>query len=219
MQGDKIRVYAWEVPVRLTHWVNVVSILVLSITGYYIGDPFIHASSGKQYIMGWMRFIHFVAAYTFLMSLIIRFYWSFMGNKYSRLKEWFPFSAQDWKYAFEELKFYLNIGRKEPHVIGHTALFGLAGLVVITISLFMVFSGFALYSVTHSGVLWTAMGGWLLGIMNIQTIRLFHHLLMYVILSFAIMHVYISWYSDVRKGNGMIGSIFNGYKFIPKDRD
>ena len=219
MQGDRIKVYAWEVPVRLTHWINVLCILILSVTGYYIGDPFIHATSSKQYIMGWMRFIHFVVAYTFVMSLIIRFYWAFMGNKYASLNKWFPFSAKDWKYAFEELQFYLMIGKKQPHTIGHTALFGLAGLVVTVISLFMVFSGFAMYSVTRSGVLWTVLGGWLLGFMDLQTLRLFHHLLMYLILSIALVHVYISWYSDVRKANGLIGSMFNGYKFIPKDRD
>jgi Ni/Fe-hydrogenase 1 B-type cytochrome subunit len=216
MPKDRSRVYAWEFPVRLTHWINVLSILTLSVTGYYIGDPFIHAVSGKHYIMGWFRFIHFCAAYTFLMSLIIRFYWSFMGNKYSRLREWFPFSAREWKYAVEELKFYLFLKKEPPHVIGHTALFGLAGLAVIGISLFMVFSGFAMYSVTHSGVLWTALGGWLLAFINLQTVRLYHHMFMYVVLAFAMIHVYISWYSDLKKGNGLMGSIFSGYKFIPK---
>ena len=219
MQDNRVKVYAWEAPIRLTHWVNVFSILTLSITGYYISDPYFYAISSKQFIMGWMRFIHFVAAYTFLMSLIIRFYWSFMGNRYAKLKEWLPFSSQDWKYLIQELKFYLMISKKQPHAIGHTALFGLVGIVVIVMSLFMVFSGFAMYSVTHSGALWTALGGWLLGFMDLQTIRLFHHLLMYVFFAFAMAHVYISWYSDVKKGNGLMGSMFNGYKFIPKNRD
>ncbi|MDI6728564.1 MAG: cytochrome b/b6 domain-containing protein, partial [Thermodesulfovibrionales bacterium] len=62
------RVYVWEFPVRLTHWINVLGIASLSITGYYIGNPFVHAVSTDQYIMGWMRFIHFVAAYLFAVS-------------------------------------------------------------------------------------------------------------------------------------------------------
>ena len=56
------RVYAWEFPIRLTHWLNVLSILTLSVTGLYIGFPFIHATSADQYIMGTIRFVPFVAA-------------------------------------------------------------------------------------------------------------------------------------------------------------
>ena len=35
-----VRVYVWEIPVRVTHWVIVLSILILSVTGFYIGHPF-----------------------------------------------------------------------------------------------------------------------------------------------------------------------------------
>ena len=33
------RVYVWEVPVRLYHWLNALCIVVLCITGYLIGQP------------------------------------------------------------------------------------------------------------------------------------------------------------------------------------
>ena len=59
------RAYVWEVPVRLTHWVNVLAILVLAGTGFYIGNPFI---SGSVYLMGWVRAIHRITAYTFAAS-------------------------------------------------------------------------------------------------------------------------------------------------------
>ncbi|HDH12146.1 MAG TPA: Ni/Fe-hydrogenase, b-type cytochrome subunit, partial [Nitrospirae bacterium] len=56
------RVYVWEFPVRWSHWILASSIAVMSITGYYIGNPFIPAASSNQYLMGWMRMIHLVAA-------------------------------------------------------------------------------------------------------------------------------------------------------------
>ena len=31
----KKKVYVWEFPVRLTHWLNVICLLVLSVTGFY----------------------------------------------------------------------------------------------------------------------------------------------------------------------------------------
>jgi Ni/Fe-hydrogenase 1 B-type cytochrome subunit len=214
MQKDRIRIYAWEFPVRFTHWINVLSIITLSLTGFYIGRPFIHAVSPEQYIMGWIRFIHFTAAYMFLMSMIIRLYWAFMGNKYASYKVWFPFTPKRFGDLIGTLKFYLFISRTPPYAVGHTALAGITYFLIFIILIFQIVSGFAMYSVTHSGAVWTLLGGWLLGVMQLQTVRMFHHVLMYVILAFAAVHVYIAWFLDLRERNGLMGSIFGGYKFV-----
>ncbi len=216
MKDEKVKVYVWELPVRFTHWINVFCLLALSVTGYYVAKPFIHAVSADQYIMGWMRFIHFVAAYTFLMSILIRLYWAFAGNKHASIRHLFPVSGKDWEYLVEELKFYLFMSKKAPHTVGHTVLQGWADLVIILVFLFQIASGFAMYSVTHNGMIWTLLGGWLLSYTDLQTLRLFHHLSMYVVIAFAVVHIYIAWMSDCVKKNGLMLSIFNGYKTIPK---
>ena len=220
MKDERSIVYVWEYPVRLTHWLNFLCILVLSVTGFYIGNPFIHAYSSEQFIMGWVRFIHFIAAYLFIMSMIIRLYWSVMGNKYASFKTWFPLSSSDMREVLTELKFYFIISKKPRKIVGHTYLGGLTMLIMFAIFIFEIVSGFALYSVTHSSKIWTVLGGWLLGIMSLPTIRLYHHLFMYAILVFALVHVYIAWYSDVYEKNSLMGSIFSGYKFITgKEQD
>jgi len=33
------RVYVWEIPIRVYHWLNALCILVLCVTGYMIGQP------------------------------------------------------------------------------------------------------------------------------------------------------------------------------------
>ncbi len=219
MKDEKVKVYVWELPVRFTHWINVLCLLALSVTGYYVARPFIHAVSSEQYIMGWMRFIHFVAAYAFLMSILIRLYWAFAGNKHASIKSLFPVSGQNWKYLVEELKFYLFMSNRAPRTVGHTVLQGWADLGIILVFLFQIASGFAMYSVTHTGMIWTLLGGWLLGYSDLQTLRLYHHLSMYVVIAFAIVHIYIAWLSSSVKQNGLMMSIFNGYKYIPKKRD
>jgi Ni/Fe-hydrogenase 1 B-type cytochrome subunit len=208
------REYVWEFPVRFTHWINVLSILVLSVTGFYIGRPFIHATSSDQYIMGWIRVVHFITAYVFMMSMIIRLYWAFAGNRYASIRTWFPFSKREMSELGKEFKFYFMISKQPPRVVGHTAFGGFTMIAVFLIFFFMIGSGFALYSVNHSGAIWTFLGGWLTNYMTLQTIRLWHHLAMYGILAFAMLHVYISWYSDIHEKNGILGSIFGGYKFI-----
>lgn len=213
-QTERIRVYAWEFPVRLTHWINVLCIASLSITGFYIGNPFMHAVSSEEYIMGWMRFIHFVAAYTFMMSMVVRIYWALVGNRYARWKVWLPLSSRQWKDLWSAVKFYLFISKKPPYAVGHTVLAGVTYLIVFGLFIFQIIAGSALYSLTHQGTLWTILGGWLTGVMHLQTIRLYHHLTMYVILAFVIVHVYIGWFLDLKEKNGLMGSIFSGYKFV-----
>lgn len=208
------REYIWEVPVRLTHWLFVLSIVAFSVTGLYIGSPYLYAVSTKEYIMGWMRFIHFVAAYVFLMSFIIRMYWALMGNKYACFCVWFPFTAKKMREFIDTLKFYLLIRNKPPDNAGHTALAGFTYLIIYLLFLFEIFSGFALYSVNHTGAIWTILGGWMTGFMYLPMIRLYHHLVMYVLIAFAILHVYLAIFADSREKNGLLLSIFSGYKFV-----
>ena len=217
MNGQQMHpVYVWEVPVRLTHWINFLSILALSITGFYIGRPFIHALSAEQYVMGWMRFIHFVSAYVLLMGIVVRLYWALVGNKYANWRAFNPFSRQYWKELAGWVKFYLLVGKEPRHAVGHPALASFSYLVLLLLFIFEIISGFALYSTTHkAGGIWTFMGGWLTTVMNLQLIRLYHHLVMYVILAFVILHVYISWFLGGLEGNGLMSSIFTGYKFVP----
>jgi len=215
MQPNRIRVYAWEFPVRFTHWINFLCLVAFSITGYYIGRPFIHAVSTRQYIMGWMRFIHFVSAYVFLLSMIIRIYWMFLGNKYASWRVFLPLTIKQWQDMLGGLKFYLFITKKPPYAVGHSAMAALTYLGVFGLFAFELVSGFALYSQSHlHSFILTVLGGWLLGILSPQTIRLWHHLVMYFFLAFTLIHVYIGWYLDSAEKNGVMGSIFGGYKFV-----
>ncbi len=209
------RVYAWEFPVRLTHWINVLAILTLSVTGFYIGAPFMHAYRTEQYIMGYMRVVHFVAAYALMLSLVIRLYWAFMGNRYASWRVWFPFSRERRTDLVEAAKFYAFLSRKPPYAVGHTALAGITYFFVYLIIAFEVVSGFAHYSVSHPpSIVWTLLGGWLLAVMETSTIRLLHHVAMYILIAFTFVHVYIAWWLDGAAKNGLMGSIFGGYKFV-----
>lgn len=214
MAVQRLRVYAWEFPVRLTHWVNFLCIISFTVTGLYIGSPYVHAISADQYVMGWMRFIHFTTGYLFLMMMLLRIYWAFAGNRYASWRVWFPYSGRNWKDLVDTAKFYLFISRKPPYAVGHTALAGATYLVVFLLFIFEIVSGFALYSQAQEGAIFTVLGGWLLGVMHVQTVRLLHHLVMYVILAFVIIHVYIGWLLDRVERNGLMGSIFGGYKFV-----
>ncbi|MFA5354256.1 MAG: Ni/Fe-hydrogenase, b-type cytochrome subunit, partial [Thermodesulfovibrionales bacterium] len=191
------RVYVWEFPVRLTHWVNVLSIVALSFTGYYVGAPFIHALEAKTYLMGWMRLIHFTAAYLFTISFLVRIYWMFGGNRHASWRVFNPFSSEKLNDLVDISKFYLLLTKEPPAALmkpGHTACATYVYLGLFVLFIAQILTGFALYSMSHVGFLWTILGGWVLALAHEQTLRLWHHIIMWLMIVFAIVHVYIGWF-------------------------
>ena len=90
--GDYHWVYLWEWPIRLMHWLAALSLLILAVTGLYIGRPYFVTSgdTSSHYLMGWVRFLHFAAAAVLVATAIVRVYWLFAGNKYERWVALFP---------------------------------------------------------------------------------------------------------------------------------
>ncbi len=209
------KVYVWEIPVRLTHWLNVLSILALGVTGIYIGSPYIFATNENQFIMAKMRYIHFIASYVFLVCVLVRVYWLFVGNQYAKWDQFIPVSEERRKNIAGTTSFYCFLRSECPHVIGHTGLAGLAYVVLFIISVAEIVTGFALYSQSHVGGFWmTVLGGWLFSIMGQGVIRLIHHLLMWAIAIFVILHVYISAHNTLIEKTRLFTSMFSGYKSI-----
>ena len=132
---ERIRTYIWEAPVRLTHWVNFFLIIALSVTGIYIGKPFLHPVSVDAYTMGTMKFIHFIAAYAFLMSVIIRVYWAFAGNKYANWRVFLPLTSRQRHDLGDATRYYMFIGQKPPYAAGHTQCAGIAYFFLFSLSL------------------------------------------------------------------------------------
>jgi Ni/Fe-hydrogenase 1 B-type cytochrome subunit len=212
-----VTAYVWEWPVRIAHWVIFISIVVLSVTGLYIGSPVTLAQSSTQYVMGWVRFIHLVTGYIFAVAVASRIYWMFAGNKYASWRAFVPsFFADGRRNMKETFLFYTFLKREAPHVTGHNALAGSAYLLVFILYIIMIFTGFALYSQYAPQSLIHNLFGWMFDLFSNQSIRLAHHFIMWLLIGFAIHHVYSAWLMDVKEKSGVISSIFGGYKSVPE---
>ncbi len=219
------RVYVWEIPVRLTHWINVASIIVLSFTGYYIGNPYVQVSSREAYgpyFMGNMRFIHILFAYIFVASLVLRTYWAFFGgNQWVSWRALIPFVTAEGRGKLKHaVQYYLFLRREPPTVLGHNALAGFTYAIIVFLYFLQTLTGFALYAQSNPGGFWWALTGWVFLIVDSQFVRLVHHLIMWLLIAFAIHHVYSAFLVDVEEANGLMSSIFSGWKFIcPGDEE
>lgn len=216
------RIYVWEIPVRLTHWVNALSIVVLSFTGYYIANPYLAISPQEPYsnfFMGYMRFAHFLFGYIFLASLILRTYWAFMGNQWASWKALVPFLTPEGRGLFKQsIQFYFFVRREPPVVLGHNALAGFTYAFIVALYFAQVFTGFALLGLSDPGGFWSNMTGWVFSIVHMQWIRWIHHVIMWLLIGFAIQHIYVAFLIDAEESNGLISSILTGYKFIVPER-
>lgn len=211
--------YVWEWPVRLTHWINVFALIVLSVTGFYIGDPVLSVPHTETFMMGWMRFVHFVFAYLFTVSVLVRLLWMFFGNTYARWKVFLPWTSKEgWGYIRGTLSFYTFLRKKPPSVIGHNALAAMAYSLVFLLFFVQIISGFALYGQYDPDGVWAGIAGPFLNLFGNQGLRLTHHMIMWLLIAFAIHHVYSAWLMEVKEKNGTLSSIFGGYKFVdPKE--
>ena len=221
--GDYQWVYLWERPLRVMHWLAALSIVVLAVTGLFIGRPYFMPSGDPQsaYLMGWMRFLHFVAAAVLVMTAIVRFYWMFMGNRFERWPALFPLRRRDFRNLFSVVKFYLMIKPEQaPHYLGHNPLQQLAYTGTYVVAALAVITGFALYGQSNPGGLFYVAFNWvntLLG--GAQIVRFLHHILTWVFLIFIPIHVYLALRADGIERTGTISSIISGGRFVPKSME
>ncbi|CAH2031025.1 Ni/Fe-hydrogenase, b-type cytochrome subunit [Trichlorobacter ammonificans] len=214
MKEKKYKQYIWELPVRISHWINVISIVVLSATGILIGNPSFIDVSPSAYLMGWIRFLHFVFGYALAISVISRMIWAFRGNCYAGWREYFPFLCPVGRKEMKEVFAYYTFRSKHvPEITGHNPMAATAYFFVFLIYWFMILTGFAMYAEHAPGGPMHALLKPVYLVLTTQQMHLYHHVAMYLLIGFVINHIYSAWLMDIKEKGGEISSIFSGYKF------
>jgi Ni/Fe-hydrogenase 1 B-type cytochrome subunit len=217
---DLVRVYVWQLPVRIAHWLIAGSIVVLSVTGFYIGHPFITVSgpAGRHFVMGTMKVVHFYAAIVFTLAVGARVIWMFTGNRYARWDKFVPVHSRRLRGLWPTVKFYLFMLRKPPGFVGHNPVAGLAYAAVFGLYLVEILTGLTLYGasahVDSPLRAFAALAPWMGGL---QSARWTHHVVMWLLIGFAVHHVYSAMLMSTVEQNGTMESIFSGYKFVPRE--
>jgi len=218
------RVYVWQAPVRMYHWVNASCVFLLVATGLIIGRPpaFMSAAEASgSYWFGWVRFLHYVAAFLMSAAFVVRVYWMFAGNKYARWDAFIPNSLtmftrqlrEAWSVLWVDI---LQIQKEPIDYVGHNGLAAFSYFVIFLSTLFQIGTGFALYAPMSSfwGVHLVAWVSPLMG--GDAIVRLWHHAFAWVFVMFTMIHVYLSIFHDMTEGKGEISSIITGARFVER---
>lgn len=215
-------IYVFEAPVRLWHWVHAFSIVVLAVTGYLIAHPLVSSSgeASDRFLMGDLRMIHFIAGYVFTIGFLVRIYWGIVGNKYSRELLYLPVWRRDWwRDLIHETKYYLFILRHPSPSVAHNPLAQIAmWFFNVVLAIFIILTGFALYSEGLGMDSWAdTWFGWVFPLLGgSQNVRSLHILSMWLIIVFAIIHVYMAIRADIMSSQSSVSTIISGWRTYKK---
>lgn len=219
------RVYVWELPVRLFHWITVVTMLALIITGFLIANPPAIPISIEPVFTGTfalIRKIHFISAYVLIAATFFRLYWSLVGNRFANWRNFFPYTKKGLKNIFYVFKVDILLLRDKDHKlsnisIGHNYLASISYSIMMVFFWIQVVTGFAMYA-DMSTWWFPQLFAWITDSFSDIEIRYLHHLFTWIFISFVVVHVYLVLYHDYLEARGEASAMISGYKFVRAER-
>ena len=210
------RVYVWDLLVRSTHWLIVLSMVVLIATGIFIGNPYLvpDEASTSGFLMAKMKLIHSYGAIVFTLAVVSRVIWMFIGPQYARWDQFLPIAPDRYKKLWGTFLFYIFVRRHPPPAVGHNPLAGATYIGVFFLYFVMILTGFGLFAVS-AGDSFMTWFDWLLPIFGgAQMARWFHHVAMWLLVGFAVHHGASALLMSLVEKNGTMDSIFSGFKTL-----
>ncbi len=208
---------------RLMHWANALSIIVCAITGLFIANPFYSASI--PYLTAWNRALHLYGAVVLDVSLLVIMYLYFFSTVERPAEAIIPSKNNFIRFQEAFLNFFTFNRRKRfdssrPDPLNGMLFLLLHGLVVIQL-----FTGLQLYVAgLESG--YSVVGAWWPGLIHFTTdwtqtafgglagVRIWHHAMLYLIVAWALLHLYYEIWRTVAWREGDITIVFGGYKLV-----
>jgi Ni/Fe-hydrogenase 1 B-type cytochrome subunit len=224
--NGEVSVYVYEAPVRLWHWLTALCLIVLFVTGYFIGSPppSLSGEASDHFFFGYIRLAHFVAGQAMAVMFLGRIYWAFVGNTHARQIFYLPITdGQWWKEVWQEIRWYLFLEPRAKNYIGHNPLAHLAMFSMFVIpSVVMIITGMALYAEGIGIESWQYfLFGWVFSLigssMGVHTV---HHVTMWVIVIFSMVHIYMAIREDITRRVTYLSTMTNGWRvFKYEERD
>jgi Ni/Fe-hydrogenase 1 B-type cytochrome subunit len=202
-----------------------VAMVVLAVTGYLIGapPPTLGGEASEHYLFGYIRFAHFAAAYVFAVFFVLRVIWAFVGNRYSRELFVLPVAMLKgawWRGMFGQLRYYLFLTPESKPWAGHNPL-AAAGMFFMYVigTVFMIVTGFALYGegLGQESWIFKAFSSWVLPLLgSSQNVHTLHHLGMWYLLCFVLIHLYMVVREDILAGETIVSTMVNGWRIAKR---
>ena len=182
---------AHPAPFRVTHWVNLISMILLIFTGFCIHFPFFPE------FMGMARGVHIFFGFVIMLNVIVRIVLAFFvksapaaGTRevVTDYKTWLP--QKDNRHQLGAwIKYYLFLKKDHPLSAKLGVPQKLSYLAIPILIAFMFFTGLLLWPPTANTPALSAAINVLGGAMSV---RIIHYFMMYIFIVFMFIHIYLA---------------------------
>lgn len=221
IQGEqRTTVYVYQAPVRAWHWLNALGIVILAVTGYLIGSPppSIGGEASSSFLFGNVRLIHFATGQVLVVLFLARILYAFVGNHHARQLFLIPlWSGRWWREVIFEARWYSFLERDPKRYVGHNPLAQLAMFFafVLPMVVMILTGGAMLAEEAGQGTVWDAAFGWVTAMVgNTMLLHTIHHLGMWLIVCFAIVHIYAAIREDIMSRQSMLSTMVSGWRMF-----
>ncbi len=178
-------------PFRITHWVNLIAMIILILTGIEIHFPVVPG------LMGVARGVHIACGVILLLNCLARIVLAFVvksspiGGTRETVTDFWNWLPQ--KYNRHQLgawiKYYLFLKKDHPLSAKLGVPQKLSYLLIAVAILFMAYTGFALWDVTREIPFFAGFTDLVGGLMKL---RIIHYFMMYFFICFTMIHGYLA---------------------------
>jgi len=187
------------IALRCFHWVNAISIIMLTLTGFVIHNPLnFHLFGGN---MDTVRYLHFMFMYVLIFSTIGRIWYMIITKDYRNI---LFYRWQDVKDLGSLALYYLFLKNTYPDYGKYNPGQKLMYTGVFLMIIIQVITGFILYMPTN-------FSGWAYAIGGFVVVRMIHYCITWLFIIAVMVHVYL----DLAEGMPVLVSMINGK--IPSD--
>jgi len=215
-RGAFIFVKLWSSWLRFLHWSWALLILILIATGLEIETMYLSAGITRAepgFFFGYVRLVHYICGWLLAIAILARLVdalWT--RNRFEDWRSLIPFKSwQDLKNFFLELGNYILLRTDEgKKYLGHDPLQQLSFTAVYLVIIAAIISGFSLYGLYEPRNWFFSWFEWPVRHFGANGVRLFHVIMMWLIILFVPLHVYLVIRADGYAREGSLSSMLSG---------
>lgn len=207
---------------RWQHWIRAFSIIFLTVTGFYIADPFltpIPSAQPDDFMQALIRSWHIIFGFLLTAAIMFKSYLFLFASKQKMERD----SIRDLispKIWLQQIGYYLLITKHSKlHGVYNPVQF--AAYIAFYIMMFvLIITGFVLYAnVYHEGfggLIYDPMKLFEVLMGGLANVREIHHIAMWGVIIFVLAHIYMAVFNAVFGKDGSMDAIFSGIKWHKK---
>jgi Ni/Fe-hydrogenase 1 B-type cytochrome subunit len=180
------KVYDHPIPARIMHHIHLLSIIVLTLTGFYIHKPDFSLPGMDMQLV---RYVHFITGFVILLNSVSRVYWSIFGAPHD-IKYFMP-EKENKGTLFPMMAYYYFLRKTRPGTSKYNG-WQKSTYVLWTIAVwFMALTGFAM--LWKTAPFWSLVVSLFGGLAMVHTI---HYMVMWFFIFTVLFHIYLVLFED-----------------------